>query len=168
MRRVLGLLAAIVLAGSLATSSAAAEPVGQPDSFVGRFDILNSSGDVVANINAEVRRPDDQHRVPGRFDLYGPTSEVHVWFGTVGFWYDANHEGGSNVVLAEGAGCRYGYNGDIYCGAYAQMFIDVLDPAKPDQNAFATVRDDNGEWIFTENHWYDVGNGSFVLHYNEG
>ena len=167
MRRVLGLIGAIVLAGSLASSSLAVEPVGQPDMFVGSFEeISQQTGAVVSTVNTEIRRPTTANLVPGKLDAYGPNGEFHAIFARSSFWYDPDYAGGSRVASAEGVGCGFFKSGaPAFCSEYVVMAIDVDDPAVPDQFAFALERDSDGGWIWNPSRWYDVGKGSFVLHY---
>ena len=115
-----------------------------------------------ATVNTEIRRPTAANLVPGKLDAYGPVQEFHAIFARSDFWYDANHEGGSNVAFAEGVGCYYSTSGPMPCSEYAVMAIDVVDPSIPNQFAFALQRNENDEWIW---YWYNVGKGSFVLHY---
>jgi len=148
-------------------SSAAAEPVVQPDMFVGVFEeVSQQTGAVVGTVNTEIRRPTAADPVPGKLDFYGPDTEFHAIYARSSFWYDPNHEGGSRVASAEGVGCGFFTSGAAaFCSDYVVMAIDVDDPAIPDQFAFAFQRDSNGEWIFTPERWFNVGKGSFVMHY---
>jgi len=140
-------------------------------SVVGDFNLIDGlSGDLLGRASVRFATPTAQQLVPGSFDFVGaPTNEIrqsHAQLGNVVAWYDPNHEGGSNVALAEGVECVYFGPNVTDCHTWAAMFIDVLDPSRPNQVAFAIERDPNsGEWLM--DWWQLVGNGSFVLKYQE-
>jgi hypothetical protein len=173
MRRLAALLAAIALTASLAGSSLAATGP-EKNSFVGDFDQVDESGLVYGHITAQLRVPTWQRLVPGSYDFKGAPDnpfgirESHAQIGHVGFWFDPNHPEpgglGSNVAFGEGVECVYFEPGNTACHEFAVMFIDPLDPALPNQVAFANAHDpESGEWDFA--YWYLVGDGDFVLKY---
>lgn len=173
MRRLLPLLTTVGLVASLAASSVAAAPVVPRNSFIGDFELVDGgSGAVVGRITAQLSLPTDQRLVPGRYDFYGAPGnwirESHSQIGSVQFWFDPNNPapglGGSNVAFAEGVECLYLNPGDSRCHEFAVMFVDDLDPALPDQVAFANRNPDTGDWDF--NWWYQVGKGAFVVSYS--
>lgn len=175
MRRVLALLAAVGLVASLAASSVAAAPTVPRNSFVGDFALLDEgTGAVVGYVTAQLSPATDQRLVPGHYDFYGVPGnwilESHSQIGRVDFWFDPDNPGpglgGSNVAFAEGVECLYLNPGDSICHEFAVMFIDDLDPALPDQVAFANRNPSTGDWDF--NWWYHVGKGSFVLNFRGG
>jgi hypothetical protein len=172
MRRVLALIAAIVLVGSLAGSSLAA---GTPqNSFTGDFDLMAEDGPLLGHVTAKLFEPTDQRLVPGAYDFMGAPSnwirESHAQIGGIDFWYDPNHEPngaairGANVAFGWGVECIYVGPGDSICHDFAVMFIDNVDPSVPNQVAFANSKLDNGEFDFQ--YWQVAGKGSFVLKYS--
>jgi hypothetical protein len=140
-------------------------------SLVGNFDLIDGlSGELLGHASVRLATPTARQLVPGSFDFVGapsnPIRESHAQIGNVYAWYDPGHEGGSNVVLAEGVECIYFAPNQTGCHTWAAMFIDVLDPSRPNQVAFAIERDPTtGDWLM--NWWQLVGKGSFVLTYTE-
>jgi prepilin-type processing-associated H-X9-DG protein len=162
-----GLLAALVGAGS---ASAATR-----NSFVGDFELIDGgSGAVVGRVTAQLGDPTSQRLVPGTYDFKGAPgnaiAESHAQLGHVGWWFDPNHPapgaGGSNVAFADGVECLYFGANDAFCHEFAVMFIDDINPAFPDQVAFADHRGEGGDWEFT--YWFLVGRGDFVLRLASG
>ena len=168
MRRLLALMAAIALVASLSVSSVAAGSRERASSFHGDFNLAEEwTGRVVGRISADLSMPTDRQLVPGHYDFDGARGnailESHSQIGNALFWYDANNQpGGSNVAFGEGVECIYFGPNNTGCGPFAVMFVDNLDPAIPDQVAFANSKDANG-WVFS--YWYHVGKGSFKLVY---
>lgn len=170
MRRTLALAAAIVLGASLAGSSLAVEGSAKL-SFTGDFVQIGDDGTVMGRIVAQLGQPTQQHLVPGSFDFQGAPGngvrESHAVIGATSFWYDPNHEGGSDVAYGEGVECVFFGVGDSTCHEWAVMFIDVRDQAVPNQVAFSTVKDANGAFDFSldtgQAWWYTVGRGDFVM-----
>jgi hypothetical protein len=173
MRRVAALLAAIALTASLAGSSLAATSPTR-NSFIGDFDQVDENGLVYGHITSQLQMPTAQRLVPGSYDFRGSPDnpfgirESHAQIGHAGFWFDPNHPEpggqGSNVAFGEGVECVYFEPGNTACHEFAVMFIDPLDPALPDQVAFANGHDpETGEWDFA--YWFLVGKGDFVLKY---
>jgi hypothetical protein len=171
MRRVVALLAALVLLASVGASSAAAGPGPKVNRFVGEFQIVEEgTWRVIGQVDATLTPPTDRHLVPGSYDFIGAPDnanhESHSQIGNVHFWFDPNHSaGGANVAFGEGVECIYWGPNDTTCHQMAVMFIDNLDRTTPDQVAFADHRDGNGEWVFE--YWYWVGKGSFRLTFVE-
>jgi hypothetical protein len=172
MRRVVALLAAVVLTASFAGSSAAATPTPRVNSFVGSFSLAeegtwHSWGLVVASL----AMPTDQRLVPGTFVQYGsPDNSIRrseALIGNAHFWYDPNNSNGgkpgANVAFGEGVNCIYWGPNNTTCQPFAVMYIDNIDPTVPNQVAFANHKDDSDNWVFE--YWYWVGPGLFKLTY---
>jgi hypothetical protein len=115
--------------------------------------------------------PTDQRLVPGNYDFKGVPGnairESHSVIGNTNFWFDPGNYGGANVAFGEGAECIYYGPNNTFCHEIAVMFIDNLDPAAPNQVAFADVRyadgPHKGDWDFDNGYWFWVGKGDFVL-----
>ena len=173
MRRLVALLAALVLLGSLAGSSVAANPVPR-SSFTGDFNLLLEDGTPWGHATAQLVQPTDQRPVPGHFDFRGVPGiairESHAQIGQVHFYYDPNHwpngarYPGANVVRAEGVECVYIDLNNADCHQWAMMLIDNKDPSVPNQAAFAISKLANGDWDFQ--YWQIVGRGDFVLRFS--
>lgn len=170
-RRGLAVLAGLALVVTAASASLAAP---SRNHFAGDFDLVRDDGVVAGRVTAQLFDPTESRLVPGSYDFVGDPGndirESHSQLGVVDWWYDANNPepglGGSNVAFAEGVECLYLSPGESLCHQFAVMFIDVLDPALPDQVAFADHRvngDPAEDWDFDM--WYSVGAGDFVLHY---
>ncbi len=170
MRRIISLLAAVVLTASLAGSSLAAD--AKPAlGFTGNFAELDADGNVLGMINARLSVPTDQDLVPGEFSFVGAPGyfvrEAHTIIAGTGYWFDKGHEGGANVAYADGVECTYTGVGDTDCHEWAVMFIDPLDRTRPNQVAFSHVRDASGAFDFDEAtgqaRWFNVGAGAFEM-----
>jgi hypothetical protein len=169
MRRVLALIAAVVLVGSLAGSSLAAGM--PPNSFTGDFDVINpDSGAVVGHVVARLSPPSDRLLVPGKYEFTGatgyPIRETRAVVASSLFWIDPN--GGKPHAMATGAACDIFNPGDYTChGDWAVMFRVV--PGEPNSILFTTCRvnaDPDGFDFSTENGCatlLTVGKGDWVL-----
>lgn len=162
MRRSAILLAALGLTLSLASPALAAPPPrpGVTASFAMWSDDLTVfEGHVAATIQV----PTTRDYLPGTYDFTGaPTNwihESHMLVGQVEYWFDeTNAPGGARVAFAQGVECVYSQvPGDVDCHPNAMMFVDNVDPAIPDQMAFATSMVGD-EWDFL--YWSKVGAGT--------
>ncbi len=168
MRRFLALLSACALVASVAVSSVTAAPAR--NGFVGAFELrAGDTGVLLGRVGAVLWEPTATRLVPGTYDFWGAPGnwirESHAQLGLVDFYFDPLHEGGSNVAFAEGVECIYIAPNDSTCGPFAVMFIDPLDPARPNQVAFANSKVD-GNWDFV--FWHVAGRGIFALKYFGG
>jgi hypothetical protein len=170
MRRVLALIAAVVLVASLAGSSLAA---GNPpkNSFTGDFDVIDpDSGVVVGHVVAQLSLPSDRRLVPGTYEFKGaagyPIQETRAVVANTLFWIDPN--GGMPHAMATGAVCDINNPGEYIChGDWAVMFRVV--PGEPNSILFTTCRVStapDGFDFSTENGCatlLTVGKGAWVL-----
>jgi hypothetical protein len=173
MRRILALIAAAMLVGSLAATTVASGPPGLVNRFVGNFDLV-SSGTVVGRVVVSFQQNTDRQLVPGSLDIYWnaynpaapPTTfpfvptggaavrESHAqlyrsWFYQVGTITHA----GTNGYL-----CDYTAESHGDCREFGVVFEALGDQAR-------------GTWVgwsFGTKDFFDygsVGRGSFVLTY---
>jgi hypothetical protein len=170
MRRLLALLAAVVLAASLASSSLASTSTPKLG-FVGDFVQLSDTGEVMGRITAQLAEPTEKQLVPGSHDFVGAPGnyvrESHAVIRSTGFWYDPQPGLEANVAYGDGVECVWFGVNDTVCHEWAVMFVDYVDASVPNQVAYSIVRDADGNWDFTPNPetawWYTVGNGEFVM-----
>jgi len=173
MRRVLALIAAIVLVAAFA-GSAAATPAGpEGSSFVGKFEMINmDDGTASGWANVEIRVATEQRLAPGSYDFLGARGysirEAHAVLGSSGFWLDSGHGADSHVAYFQGVECLYTDPGAQDCHAVTGMFVDVLDPTARDWVEFLrhdpndTAQDPNDPETWTRSQFF-VGKGAFVL-----
>jgi hypothetical protein len=171
------LFAALVLVGSLAGSSLAADTAPK-NSFTGDFTLLTEDGSIVlGRATVSLFTPTDQRLVPGSYDFKGASTnpfglrESHAQIGRSGFWFepdwgkdDPSKVSGANVAFGEGVECVYFEVGDAGCHLFALQFVDPLDPTLPRMAAFANSKNEDGSWNFQ--FWRMVGKGDFVLKFS--
>ena len=168
MRRVLALIAAVVLVGSLAGSSLA---TGTPpsSSFVGNFDLLTEDGTLLGHSIAQLFEPTNRRLVPGSHDFRGAPSnairESHAVIGGAHFWFDTKHLPagakipGGYVARGDGVECVYYAPNVADCYKWWVQFVDNVDPSVRNEVMFG--------WENADNSWGEttqfVGKGYFVL-----
>jgi len=185
MRRVLALIAAIVLVASLASVSLAAGPTARVNRFAGNFDMLYG-GEVVARVVVNFKEPTSTQMVPGTLDVYWtpgwgypdnaaafpfmdlkwyPVRESHAQLIAGFFGHDA--DAGGLVAGVSGYLCDYTveWNGD--CRDFSAIFVRSDDPAMGNRAAWAfnPVMNPEGEKVYDYASWFDAGTGSFSLIY---
>lgn len=172
MRRCIALLAALLLAGSVAGSGLAAATPSR-SFFSGTFELWSEDEAPVylGRATAQLFEATDQRLVPGSWDFKASPDnwfrESHAQIGSAGFWHDPDHwpngaaYPGADVAYGDGVECAYVAPNETLCHPWAVMLIDNLDPSVPNQAAFADSRLDNGEWDFQ--YWQVVGKGDFVV-----
>ncbi len=178
MRRLLALLGAAALVASLAGSSVAAAPVAKVNHFVGNFDMLDDSGNVVGHIVANFKEPTYQQMVPGTLDVYWapydpasppfpyfmdleypPVRESHAQLLSSGFnTYDDDIWGHVISAGVEGYLCDYTAPWNSGCRYFSVIFqTTTLGPARvtnwspgdgADPNRF-TLNVGKGAWDLT-------------------
>lgn len=166
MRRMFAVAAAVILTAGLAGSSLASTPSPKLG-FIGNFVEL-SDGTNLGRITAQLSEPTEQNLVPGTFEFIGAPGyfirESHAVIGHTAFWFDPNHDGGSNVAYGDGVECVFFGVNDSDCHEWAVQFVDPVDPSIPNQVAFSLTRDASGAFDFGEgSFWYTVGRGDWVM-----
>ena len=178
MRRLVALLGSVVLVASLAGPSVAAAPVAKVNHFVGNFEMLDDSGNVVGHIVVNFKEPSDRQMVPGTLDVYwaphdpstppfpyfmalgAPVRESHAqlmsaWFDT----YDDDIWGHVVTAGTDGYLCDYAAPGSGGCRYFSVLFqTTTLGPERITNWSPGDGADPNR---FTLN----VGTGSFALTY---
>jgi hypothetical protein len=174
MRRIVSLVAALLLVGSLAGSSLASGPAPKQNSFTGDFNLLSEDGSVLlGHATVSLFPATDKRLVPGSYDFKGAPGnairESHAQIGQSGFWYekdwgDVGNVRGANVAFGQGVECVYFEVNNADCHLFALQFVDPLDPALPRMAAFANSKNADGSWDFQW--WQMVGKGHFVLKFS--
>ncbi len=162
MRRVLALVAAILLVASLGPSSAMAAPASQPNSFHGDFDMLDpGSGDVVAHLVVDLLDTTASRPGSGSIDIrWAPGGSVvsshgditEVWFGQqpdTTDWGAIRWAGGGGTLCDR-------TTGGTSCGPFWANFNETVDPAFLNYVIWSAPGTDT---------WYQIGKGDFVLKY---
>ena len=163
MRRVIALVAAVLLIGALAGSSLASS-TAQRSMFQGSFDLESEDGVLLGHATAQLFEPTDQRLVPGRYDFTGAADngihESHALIGNAFFWFDPSHMPagatipGGYVARGEGVECVYAGPNDTDCHTWAVQFVDNVDPSVRDELHF------EGTWGVVAQF---VRSGSFVV-----
>lgn len=166
MRRILALLAALALLGSLAGPSLAADPV-QRSFFQGSFELRADDGTLLGHATAQLFEPTDQRLVPGTYDFAGaagnPIRESHAQIGIAHFWFDPHFlptgasTPGAYVGRGEGVECVYVAPNEADCHWWVVQFVESLDPAGLDEVQFY------GPW---GEETQFVGKGSFTVRFS--
>ena len=176
MRRLLALLAAGMLVGSVCASGVAAAPApsqARTNSFVGSFDMVEGwSGRVAAHVVAQFKEPTFKQLVPGTLDIYwtpGTTADPYEWTGApfgareshaqvlrAAFWQGD----GQTASEVDGYLCDYELPNVASCHPFQMGFFQFDDRGIPTQVAF----EGTDQWC-CNGQWYDVGPGTFELTY---
>lgn len=176
MRRLVALVAAMLLVASLTGSSLAAAGGPKSSSLSGSFDLLTGDDPPVLLGHAIVQlfEPTEQRLVPGSYDFIGaagnPILESHAQIGQTHFGFAAEHWAigaaypGANIAIGEGVECVYYGPNETDCHGFAVEFIDPLDPAGRHEAVFANQKDEDGNWMFE--YWQTVGTGNFSLRFS--
>lgn len=176
MRRVVALIAASVLVGSLIASGVSAAPApreARANSFVGNFDMVEpGSGLVVAHVVAQFQEPTFQRLVPGSLDIYWAPGVATDPYGGTDSGFGARESHGQIVRAAFwGAGteqpmggvqgwlCDYVTPQNGSCHPF-QMGFGVSAPEDPPTRN--VVGFGSYDWC-CDGRWYDVGRGKFDL-----
>ena len=175
MRRVLALLAAIVLVASLGASTVSAAPrVPKVNHFAGDFDMTGTNGTVIAHVTVDFKEPTTKQMVPGTLDIvwapydtanppfpflplnWPPVKESHAQL--LGSHFDtAYNPAGFHVVNAgtDGYLCDYTAPWNAGCRQFWVLFVQVVEKTAPDV----------AMWSVDQEHWYffGVGKGGFHM-----
>lgn len=161
MRRLVALVAAVVLASSLASSSIASSPPMPSTGFVGDFEVL-ADGVEVGRITAVLLSVPDQDKIAGTYRFraadggtgsgqvgetafYRTPTQKEVWFKSFEIWYP----------------------GTLY-RVFVGHFVDVLEPGATDYVEFwgqnLTYDPTPGGTLGSQYYVrFDVGQGTFTL-----
>ena len=170
MRRMVALLAALVLTATLASAGSAAGPTSRVNHLVANFDILDWDGSVVGHLVADYKEPTADRFVPGRLDVawvggarlpYGLPAEgiaeshtLLVWAG-FGPGTPGPVETGTNGTM-----CDYVAAGTATCHEFQVMFEQNYDGLGTNLVGFGVP-----DWENNPAEWYKIGRGSFVITY---
>ena len=145
MRKVLSVLAAVVLVGTVASSSLAAAPP-TVNRFVGQFDMVDfDMTTIVGHVAVNVTEATEGRLVPGTLDItWAPGNEVReshaqlvsAEFGEMSWEDDFSPTGTFHAIYAmvQGDMCNYRGPGDASCEPFAMMFQQITDFVGPTAN----------------------------------
>ncbi|HEX5825897.1 MAG TPA: hypothetical protein VFY23_00125 [Candidatus Limnocylindrales bacterium] len=163
MRRIVALVAALVLVGTL-TGSSLGSSTAPRNSFQGSFDLETEEGELLGHAIAQLFEPTEERLVPGRYDFTGADDnwirESHAVIGNSGFWFDPGHMPngatipGGYVARGEGVECVYAGPNETDCHTWAVQFVDNVDPSVRDEVHF------EGSWGVVAQF---VRSGSFIV-----
>jgi hypothetical protein len=171
MRRIVALLAAIVLVGSLAGSTLAEGPPYRVNHVVGNFDILDWDGSLVGHVVIDYQEPNSQRWVPGSLDVtWVPGARFPYQqppFGAkvshtilVAAWFGPGAEPGGVETGTTGSMCDFGAEWNATCHDFQVVIEQGADPHGQHLIAFGTP-----DWENTPQEWYVIGQGAFVVTY---
>ena len=173
MRRVVAILAAMALMGSLAGSTLAEGPHDRVNRVVGNFDFLDWDGSVVGHVTVNYQEPTAQQWVPGslevtwvpgaRFPYQQPpfgakmsrTILIAAWFGP-----PVGGEPGAIETGAQGSMCDFGAQWNGICHDFQVVIERNADLHGQHLIAFGMP-----DWENAPAEWYVVGPGSFTVTY---
>ena len=171
MRRIVAILAAIVLVGSLAGSTLAEGPHDRVNRVVGNFDVLEWDGSVVGHVVVNYQEPTAQEWVPGSLDVtwvpgarfpypqppFGAkvshTILVAAWFGPAG-------EPGAVETGTNGSMCDFGAQWNATCHDFQVVIERSADAQGQHLIGFGTP-----DWENAPQEWYIIGPGAFTVTY---
>jgi hypothetical protein len=181
MRRLLALIAAVVLVASLASSSLAAGPTDKVNRFVGNFRMLHpQTGEVVARVVVNFKEPTHAKMVPGTLDVYwtpgwGDPANAEFFPFMDLQWYPVREshaqliggffgpDAGGIVGGVSGFLCDYTVEWNADCRDFSAIFITSDDPALPNRVAWGFKPEGGPDYDYR--YWFDVGKGAFSLTY---
>jgi hypothetical protein len=184
MRRIVALLAAVVLVASLSVSSVAAGgPPAQVNRVVGNFDMVDEQGNLVGHVVVNFQEPTTRQLVPGTLDVYWapgaaqasppfpfmaldwpPVKESHAQL--LGSWFGDEIVPGFGHMISGGASgylCDYTAPWNAGCRDFSVVFQDFDRRGVQDVIGWAVNPSSPGLYDYT--YWYKIGRGAFVVTY---
>jgi len=176
MRRIVALLAALVLLASVGASSVSAgQRTPRVNHFVGNFDMTDTNGTVIGHVHADFKEPTLTRMVPGTLDIFWepydvanppfpfmpldwpPVKESHAQL--LAAWFDGGDTDWAGYVVTAGTSgylCDYTAPWNADCRPFVALFQTTTSGPAPHLVQF--FPGDDGVL-------FPAGRGSFVLTY---